>query len=234
VAVLRRFVLLVATTSLLAVLIPASAALADGFGGAEKTAFGPGPKTVSVKLFVDRFVKQGNKLGAAGRAQATLIDPVTGRRILRQQRVTFAVRGGSSCKILVLELDKLDLTLLGLNVFLDKVKLNVTGKRSGGVLGSLFCTIAAQRITLPRAVRSLNRGLKRGPIAPMGFSVRAYPQKAQAPATSCPVLALTLGPLHLELLGLVVDLNQVKLRITAYRGQGALGDLFCSLSRPQA
>jgi hypothetical protein len=44
------------------------------------------------------------------------------------------------------------------------------------------------------------------------------------------VLNLVLGPLHLDLLGLVVDLNQVNLTITATPGGGALGDLFCSLS----
>lgn len=227
---LRRFVLLVLATSLLAVLMPAAAS-ADGFAGASKTSFGPGYKTVTVKLHLDRFFNRGGKLAAGGRAQATLLDPATGRRIVRQQRVTFAVSRGATCRILRLELDKLDLTLLGLNVFLDKVRLNVTGRRSGGVLGSLFCTIAAQRITLPRALRSLNDGLKRGRMAPMAFAVRVYPQKAAAPATSCPVLSLILGPLHLELLGLVVDLNQVKLRITAYRNQGALGDLFCNLSQ---
>ncbi|MDX6697480.1 MAG: hypothetical protein QOE65_877 [Solirubrobacteraceae bacterium] len=229
---LRRFVLLVATASALALLVPASAALADGFAGASKTEMGAGPKTVTVRLQVDRFFRQGSKLAAAGRAQATLLDPATGRRIVRQQHVTFAVTSGASCKILRLQLDKLDLTLLGLNVFLDKVKLDVTGKRSGGVLGSLFCTIADQRISLNKAATSLNRGLTRGKLAPMAFTVRAYPQKAQSPATSCPVLALTLGPLHLELLGLVVDLNQVKLKVTAYRGQGALGDLFCKLGQP--
>src|SRR5690242_10051223 len=35
---------------------------------------------------------------------------------------------------------------------------------------------------------------------------------------SCPVLSLTLGPLHLDLLGLVVDLNQINLNITAQSG----------------
>ena len=48
--------------------------------------------------------------------------------------------------------------------------------------------------------------------------------------TPCPVLSLVLGPLHLDLLGLVVDLNQVNLTITATPEGGALGDLFCSLS----
>lgn len=37
------------------------------------------------------------------------------------------------------------------------------------------------------------------------------------PATTgtCDILELVLGPLHLDLLGLVVDLNQVELNITA-------------------
>jgi hypothetical protein len=52
---------------------------------------------------------------------------------------------------------------------------------------------------------------------------------AQAGAT-CPVLDLVLGPLHLDLLGLVVDLNQVHLTVTATQGGGILGNLFCSLA----
>jgi hypothetical protein len=44
------------------------------------------------------------------------------------------------------------------------------------------------------------------------------------------VLTLVLGPLNLNLLGLIVDLNKVNLTITATRGQGALGDLFCQLA----
>ena len=35
-------------------------------------------------------------------------------------------------------------------------------------------------------------------------------------------LDLTLGPLHLDLLGLLVDLNQVHLQITAQQGSGNL------------
>ena len=50
-------------------------------------------------------------------------------------------------------------------------------------------------------------------------------------ATSCNVLSLTLGPLHLDLLGLVVDLNQVNLDITAQPGAGnLLGNLLCSVA----
>ena len=47
----------------------------------------------------------------------------------------------------------------------------------------------------------------------------------------CTILDLTLGPLHLNLLGLVVDLNQVHLTITGQTGNGQLlGNLLCGLA----
>ena len=47
----------------------------------------------------------------------------------------------------------------------------------------------------------------------------------------CQILDLTLGPLHLDLLGLVVDLNQVHLTIKAQPGPGnLLGNLLCSVT----
>ena len=52
-----------------------------------------------------------------------------------------------------------------------------------------------------------------------------------AAASSCQILDLTLGPLHLDLLGLVVDLDQVHLQITAEPGQGnLLGNLLCQVA----
>jgi hypothetical protein len=48
---------------------------------------------------------------------------------------------------------------------------------------------------------------------------------------SCQILDLVLGPLHLDLLGLVVDLNQVHLNITAVPGAGnLLGNLLCGIA----
>jgi hypothetical protein len=55
---------------------------------------------------------------------------------------------------------------------------------------------------------------------------------ASAAAThSCDILDLVLGPLHLDLLGLVIDLNQVHLQITAEQGPGnLLGNLLCAVT----
>jgi hypothetical protein len=80
-------------------------------------------------------------------------------------------------------------------------------------------------------VRALNARVRRHVIHPLGFSVPISPKATSSQATPCPVLNLVLGPLNLNLLGLVVDLNRVTLTITATPGGGALGDLFCTLSK---
>ena len=49
--------------------------------------------------------------------------------------------------------------------------------------------------------------------------------------STCQILNLTLGPLHLNLLGLVVNLNQVHLTINAVSGPGnLLGNLLCAVA----
>jgi hypothetical protein len=139
---------------------------------------------------------------------------------------------------LTLVLNKLHLSLLGLNVDLSKVVLKITGIRSGkpgrGVLGSLFCSLASTKLGSAKriaAARELSTYLRRHPL--FRFRVHLHPgaTTTQAGAT-CPVLDLVLGPLHLNLLGLVVDLSQVHLTVTATQGGGILGNLFCSLSTP--
>jgi hypothetical protein len=63
-------------------------------------------------------------------------------------------------------------------------------------------------------------------------SAVTQPVSAAVTATgSCTILDLTLGPLHLNLLGLVVDLNAVHLTITAQQGPGnLLGNLLCAVA----
>lgn len=52
------------------------------------------------------------------------------------------------------------------------------------------------------------------------------------PTGTCPILSLTLGPLHLNLLGLVVDIpNPINLNIVAQSGPGnLLGNLLCDVT----
>ena len=76
-------------------------------------------------------------------------------------------------------------------------------------------------------------GTKLGTVsqtATIPFNTNAKTNAAAAPA-ACGILDLTLGPLNLNLLGLVVTLNQVHLVITAVPGAGnLLGNLLCAVA----
>jgi len=48
--------------------------------------------------------------------------------------------------------------------------------------------------------------------------------------TTCPILDLQLGPITVDLLGLVVETSPICLEITAHQGGGLLGDLLCSIA----
>lgn len=67
--------------------------------------------------------------------------------------------------------------------------------------------------------------------APIGTVTRTVSLPVTVAAVTCQVLNLVLGPLHLDLLGLVVDLNQVHLVITAVQAAGnLLGNLLCAIT----
>jgi hypothetical protein len=70
------------------------------------------------------------------------------------------------------------------------------------------------------------------PASPGGSALAlTLPVAADPKPGACHVLDLALGPLHLDLLGLVVDTNDVKLTLAAQPGQGALlGNLVCAVT----
>ena len=76
-----------------------------------------------------------------------------------------------------------------------------------------------------------NRSVKQTNVAiPVSIGSASSPLSAHAAAT-CQILNLVLGPLHLNLLGLHVDLNQVVLNITGVTGAGQLlGNLLCGVA----
>ena len=51
-----------------------------------------------------------------------------------------------------------------------------------------------------------------------------------AAAAACPILSLALAPIHLNLLGLVLDTSPICANVTANSGAGLLGDLLCTLA----
>jgi hypothetical protein len=61
--------------------------------------------------------------------------------------------------------------------------------------------------------------------------VRTVTMPAAVIDTSCEILLLDLGPLHINLLGLEIDLSRIVLEITAQAGAGnLLGNLLCAVA----
>jgi hypothetical protein len=224
---MRRIALAGVIAAAISVTVPSIAAADQTFAGSANTAQGK----LDVSVNVHRFFATAAGTRASGTAKATLT-PLGGTPTTVSRKVTLAASPSGTCTILTLTLETLELNLLGLDVHLEKVVLTVTGQRRGGVLGSLFCSLARARVHAARvaAVSRLNTAIRRnGVVQPLRFDIGVRATTA-ATGPTCPVLNLVLGPLHLDLLGLVVDLNQVHLVITAEPAGGVLGSLFCGLA----
>jgi hypothetical protein len=152
--------------------------------------------------------------------------------------VRFAVvtrSGARTCNVLTLHLAQLYLELLGVQVQTSAINLNVTAQR-GRVLGDLFCALAHAKVSFPRLARDLNSRLGGRPLQVLAASDSLPARTAQTSPPSCQVLKLVLGPLHLDLLGLVVDLygantsSPVVVTIDAVPSEGLLGQLLCGLA----
>lgn len=111
----------------------------------------------------------------------------------------------------------------------------VKGKFSGGK------PVNHQAVSLP--VQSITSGAAtgfggatgsletKGNVVPATWDPARSATIIQTQAGACDVLNLVLGPLHLDLLGLVVDLDVVVLDITAEQGAGnLLGNLLCAIT----
>jgi hypothetical protein len=234
--------LILAVVCALALLAPAAA---QARSSAERD---QGKVTVDVQI--KRFALADRKIVARGVLTSRVQG--AGQSEAARRRVTFAVDAQRGrCHVLTLRLEDLQLDLLGLRVDLSEVNLLLHAVPRGegsGVLGRLFCSLSRSTIRLGRGagaahaekvVRSLNTRLRDRPMralrASAVLSADDGAQAAQA-APSCRVLNLILGPLDLNLLGLVVELYgpnrraPVTLSITSFPGRGVLGDLFCGLS----
>jgi hypothetical protein len=214
--------------------------------GAAQQATGAQMGNVGMRLEVNKFVKSGHRLVAKGRAVATYRSS-TGTPIVRSApftaHATLARHGRSlasaaqtgTCPVLTLELDTVSLDLLGLHVDLSKVVLTITADPNGGVLGKLFCSLSSGKTGLATTstARSLTSAAHRSGLSSQGVAFGTPTRQLQALGPGpCSIVDLLLGPLHLDLLGLVVDLNQIHLQITADPNGGILGSLLCSIAPP--
>ena len=111
------------------------------------------------------------------------------------------------------------------------IAVPISTTQSGGTLNGVFTVTS---FSLNQAGQLVANGTFAGTALINGVLTPVTSTTASAVAaapTACRILGLTLGPLHLDLLGLVVDLNQVNLLITAVPGPGnLLGNLLCAVA----
>jgi hypothetical protein len=111
---------------------------------------------------------------------------------------------------------------------------NLTGTTPAG--GSFTGTLSGAHFVNQGGVATLVGSLTGTYTSPTGATSDVTNQAISLPVTGaaadpCTILDLTLGPLHLDLLGLVVDLSPVHLQITAQQGSGTLlGNLLCAVA----
>ena len=244
--------------SLVAALVAAVLAAVAGTANAAAPTTSTAPAaaaagTLNLNFVVSKVVANGKQLVAHGEVVGT-VQTATGTQVVRKafsapvRSVTRSAKGTRStqratriCDILNLNLAPLRLELLGLIIELDRVVLTIRADSRGGLLGSLLCGLAGP----PQAqAKKLTNALRKGGLtAGMGVTVPLVPTTLPVapalpgaavlppvPAGICTVLDLVLGPLDLNLLGLMIHLDRVQLRITADPKGGILGSLLCGLA----
>ena len=114
--------------------VPITGTLADGTG------------SVDGVFDVQRFANQNGTLTAIGTFSGTITDEAGAVLATGTEQVALPVdlaQSAGSCQILDLVLGPLNLDLLGLEVFLDTVHLNITAQQGpGNLLGNLLCAVA--------------------------------------------------------------------------------------------
>ena len=91
-----------------------------------------------------------------------------------------------------------------------------------GKLGSKRVT--KENVRLPATVANASSAARASQVPPL-------PLPPLPPGNPCAILALDLGPINLNLLGLVVRTNQIQLRIDAVQAPGnLLGNLLCGIT----
>ena len=204
--------------------------------------------TLDLRFVLTKVVASGKQLIAHGEVVGTVKTATGTTQVVRKpfsapvRSLTRSTQGTRStqattriCDILNLNLAPLRLELLGLIIELDRVVLNIRANSRGGLLGSLLCGLAGPATA---QANKLNNALRRNGISALyAVTLPLVPSTLPAPAALppvpagiCTVLDLVLGPLDLNLLGLMIHLDRVQLRITADPKGGILGSLLCGLA----
>lgn len=196
----------------------------------------------------ERFELDGNRVYARG--PVDLRSRGAGELYRTEKRVALALRKPGKqkkCTVLDLRLEQLFVALLGLEVRTSEINLQITGDDKKA-LGRLFCKLSrgidlGKKKQARQAVQSLNRRLEGQPLRLLRVNATLHPQTAPASRRApgdggprCQILDIDVGPLKLDLLGLVVDLygetkkDAVNIDADADPNGGAVGETLCSLS----
>lgn len=214
---------------------------------ANATSSSPTKAATSSRLSMSARITSFHATAAGVLADGVLTSTLrSGTRVTHKSApVKFAVaasKRGGRCNVLNLRLAPVNLELLGVQVTTSYISLDVYAVH-GAVLGNLFCALAHAKVTFPRAAgaraasaaHALNKRLHSRPLR-LFSTTGSLASAAQAQPQTCQVLKLVLGPLHLNLLGLDVDLygktksDPVVVTINAIPSQGLLGQLLCGVA----
>jgi hypothetical protein len=114
--------------------VPVTGTFTDALGGVG---------TFTGTYEIERFTTQNGALAAVTTLTGTATNSLGVVLGTVNQTVTVPLQANGTCQILHLELGPLDLELLGLNVHLDRVVLDITAEQGpGNLLGNLLCGIA--------------------------------------------------------------------------------------------
>jgi hypothetical protein len=104
-----------------------------------------------------------------------------------------------------------------------------------------FLDITEFAESAPGSGQIVARGTVTGKVTGKGIGNKPVTQNVELPVTvsdsgasvhsqvTCNILDLTLGPIHLDLLGLILDTNQIHIHLTANTAGGLLGSLLGQL-----
>jgi hypothetical protein len=229
----------VAAVTVTVVLASLAATAGPAAGETAVPRVGEAAGTIHVGFAVTKFVARGKTLVAVGKIGT--YQSIDGTYSVSKPFMSRVTRGhvrsvqsaSRICDVLNLNLGPLHLELLGLIVDLNKVVLTIKADSNGGLLGGLLCGLAGGSGLTTTAAQLTKVAQSSGLSAGPGFTVpiaAAVAPGTQLAASVCTVLDLTLGPIDLNLLGLMVHLDQVHLLITADPTKGLLGSLLCSLA----
>ena len=136
-----------------------------------------------------------------------------------------------------LQLDPININLLGLEVRTSAITINVSVEAGDGQLLGNLLTVVSNLVNLQGVNKALNSvldttvGLLNGASLSVPVNTTSGPLSGSATSTLTPVLDLFVAPVHLNLLGAVVDTSSITLSIAARSGQGRiLGNALATLA----